>query len=299
MNRIMSKNKLRITMQLSLATLNHDEELALLYEGGVRYLCVPPEFYDQGEAKVRERQAALNKLGFVIDTCHPPFGGGNQRYSLCAEDEQVRQGTIRTYQRYLRAFAWTGMRAIPIHTGGAMHPAAGPKALARLTDTLKRLLPVARDSGVILALENTFYDNPCPFSDALSPSGVEEKYINDDCVMLRNYVSGWNDSHIRVCHDVGHSVLYGHRLEEDLNVLFPLTALYHVHGNDCMADWHWNIGQGSYPWETLRKHFEKHPYVDPIYDEVLSDPDARRCEILDTPAQIIQLHRQADRVLNG
>ena len=286
---------LSITMGVPMDILRSPAEMERLAAAGVRYLCVPPAFYDQAEGAVREQNRRLTELGFCIDTCHPPFGGGNQPNSLCAEEEDVRRETIRTYARYLRAFAWTGVRAIPVHTGGAMHPAGGPKALERLTDTLRRLLPAARESGVILALENTFYANPCPFSDAPDPSGVEAEYINDDCRMLRRYVEEWSDPNIKICHDAGHSLLYGHELAEDLEALFPLTVLYHIHDNDGVHDSHWNVGEGVFPWESFTAYLRGHgghPW--PMYDEVLAD---RSGWIRPDTEQIISFFRQAVQTL--
>lgn len=290
---------LNLSMQISLDTLLDDRKMERLRSEGLVFLAAPVGFFDLGQEKVCERWRRLKGMGFRIDTCHPPFGGGNQRYSLCAEDEAIRADAVETYQRYLHAFGWAQVRAVPIHTGGAMHPTAGAKALDRLTDSLSRILPVARDSGVILALENTFYSNPCPFSDAKSPSGVQEAFLNDDCAMLRDYVENWQDPLIRVCHDVGHSVLYGRRLEEDLECLWRLTALYHAHDNDGVSDLHWNIGRGRFPWPTLRKHFCEHPYAEPIFDEVLNDPDEEVRKSLQDAERIVRLYREAVAALNG
>jgi len=286
---------LAITMGVPLNVLLNRSDMALLAQAGIRYLCPPCSFYEMGEERVREEDRALREAGFTIDTCHPPFGGGNQPNSLCAEDEDVRRETVRTYTRFLRACGWTGVRAVPVHTGGAMHAAGGPKALDRLTDTLRQILPAARDSGVILALENTFYPNPCPFSDAPDPSGVSEEMINDDCAMLRRYVDEWSDPNIMICHDAGHSLLYGHDLFADLDALADRTALYHIHDNDGVRDVHWNVGEGVFPWARFTAFLRGrggHPW--PLYDEVLADKSGW---MTPTAGQIVGFFRQAQKTL--
>ena len=293
------KTKLSVTMEPGLSSILSDEDMEALRAAGLKYLALPAAFYDLGEEKVRARWEILARMGFVADTCHPPFGGGNQKNSLCAEDEAVRAQTIETYRHYIRAFKWTGMRAIPVHTGGAMHPAGGKKALARLTDTLRQILPDAKDSHVILALENTFYMNPCPFSDAKNPSGIDQKYINDDCAMLRDYVRAFGDENVRICHDAGHSILFGNDLTHDLSCLWADTVLYHLHYNDGVDDLHFNVGAGAFPWDTLRAFFREHPPVCPVYDEVLNDPDKAMVAVLKRPDRVIHYYRQACETLNG
>lgn len=292
-------NSIQISMEPSFDTMLDDRQMESLMAAGITSLAVPVSFYDLGEQRVKQRWATLRRMGFVADTCHPPFGGGNQPNSLCAEDEAVRQKTVETYSHYLRAFEWTGVRAIPVHTGGAMHRAGGKAALARLTDTLEKILPIAKDSGVILALENTFYSNPCPFFDAPNPSGVQEKYINDDCAMLHDYVCAYDDDNIRICHDAGHSILFGNDLMHDLECLYDKTVLYHLHDNDGVEDLHMNIGEGVFPWATLKAFFKTHPPVAAVYDEVLNDADAGLRKVVKRLDRIVAYHRQADGILNG
>ncbi len=288
-----------LSITIPLEVLMDRAEMERIAAAGIRYLCVTPSFYDLGEARVREKAAELSALGLVIDTCHPPFGGGNGANSLCAEDEAVRQETIRTYTHYIRTFGWTGVRAIPVHTGGCMHPAGGPKSLDRLTDTLRQLVGPARESGVLLALENTFYANPCPFTDAPDPSGVDEERINDDCSMLRRYVEEWADPNIRVCHDIGHSMLYGHRLMEDLEALAPLTVLYHIHDNDGVRDCHWNVGEGCLPWKDFTAFLNaRGEYPWPLYDEALSERYEEN-KSLSVTDRIIRGFRLAVKTLEG
>jgi sugar phosphate isomerase/epimerase len=292
------EDRFPICMEVSVDTLKSDAELAALRVQGIKYLSVKPAFYDLDEQTVKERFRRLTALGFVVDTCHPPYGGGNHQNSVCAEDETVRQTSIAMWRHYLRAFSMTGMRAVPLHTGGAMNAAGGKKALGRLTDTLEKILPEAKKSGVIIALENTFFENPCPFSDAPNPSGIDFTYINDDCEMLRAYVEKWDDANIRVCHDVGHSMLYGHSVGKDMDTLSPLTVLYHIHDNDGVRDRHWNVGDGVFPWQTLVDKLLKNDFRLPLYDEVLSDKNAVLKPMKLLPEQVAAHFSRARSVIN-
>lgn len=290
---------LNVSMEVSLQSIMRNEDLDFFRENGLKYLAIPFSFYDQDPQVIKERSAEIRNRGFVFDTCHPPFGGGNQRNSLCAEDEKIRQETIVTYTYYIQKFSETGMRAIPVHTGGAMHPAGGRKALDRLTDTLTRLLPEAEKTGVILALENTFYSNPCPFTDAPNPSGVDSKYINDDCEMLVKYVQEWNSPWIKICHDVGHSLLFGHRIQEDLPVLAPLTVLYHIQDNDGIEDRHWNVGEGILPWKLLHDSLVERNFEYALFDEVLCEKNPALQLSMREPAQLIGYYKRAFETINA
>lgn len=290
---------LNVTMAIPQDMLLNDQQMEFLKENGVLDLAIPYQFYDMEPGEIYQRGLELLGRGFRFNTCHPPFGGGNDENSLCAETEEVRQRTIETYTHYIRLFALTGMKVIPVHTGGAMHPAGGKKALERLTDTLEKLLPEAKKTGVILALENTFYANPCIFSDAPKPSGIQEKYINDDCRMLADYVRGWNSPWIRACHDVGHSQLYGNNPAEDLAALAPLTALYHIQDNEGVYDQHFNVGVGNYPWPMLRQKLQAEGCDAVLFDEVLNDPDPEMRKILWRSDRIVHYRRQAEAVMNA
>lgn len=288
-----------LSIEVPVETLLKDEELLALKEGGIAFLAVLPAFYDLQPDVIRERARVIEQMGLCIDTCHLPFGGGNSKHSVCAEDEAVRHETITMWRHYLDLFSLTGMRAVPMHTGGAMHPAAGLCAMESLTDTLRQVLPNARRSGVIIALENTFYPNPCPFSDAKNPSGVAQKYLNDDCAMLNAYVTQWAEVHIRVCHDVGHSLLFGNSIETDLKALRPLTALYHIHDNDGIEDRHWNVGEGVFPWRKLVNAWAEDGYASPVFNEVIRGKSIAREDAARTPKRNLAYYQDALRVLNA
>ena len=289
--------ELSIAMEPAVDTLLCDEQLELLRQAGITVLAVPPSFYDLEPALIRQRFGVLTRMGFQIDTCHPPYGGGNHANSLCAEDEQVRQAAIAMWQHYLRRFALTGMRAVPVHTGGAMHPMAGEKAMDRLTDSLRHILPDAKASGVVLALENTFYENPCPFSDAKRPSGIAQERLNDDCGMLGAEVMQWREPAIRICHDTGHSVLFGHTLEADLAQLAQLTVLYHIHDNDGIHDRHWNVGEGCFAWQTLVDSLVERAFPYPLYDEVLGEKDTSLKAVIKQPERVAAHYLAAQKVI--
>lgn len=293
------QGSLKISMEVSVDTLLSDRDLEGLREQGLRFLAIPPEFYDLDEAVVRQRYQRLMALDFCIDTCHPPYGGGNRPHSMCSELDDIRLSSIAMWKHYLQKFSLTGMRAVPLHTGGGMHPAGSKKALERLTDSIGQILPEAKKSNVIIALENTFFQNPCPFSDAPNPSGVQERFINDDCQMLADYVTAWHDPLIRVCHDIGHSNIFGHQVQTDMDILSPLTALYHVHDNDGMNDCHWNVGEGRLPWDIVVNKLVKNGYAFPLYDEVLGEADPELKPLLKQPRRVSFHYQEAQKTLEA
>ena len=286
-----------LSMEVSTQSLFDAQALETYRAVGIRYLAVQPDFYDLPDKEIITCHQHLMALGFVIDTCHPPYGGGNRVNSVSAEDEDIRRASVEMWKHYLKRFALTGLRAVPMHTGGVMHSSGSLKARDRLTDTLEHILPEAEKSGVIVALENTFFENPCPFSDAPKPSGVTEKYINDDCAMLLRYVQLYNHPNLGICHDVGHSNLYGRDVETDLNILSTHTVLYHIHDNDGIADRHWNVGDGSFPWKILLDTLSTNQYSFPLYNEVLGAkmPDVK--PLLKRPDIVASNYAQAKAAL--
>lgn len=276
-----------VAMDATLELLLQDAGLDALAAQGITALSVPYAFYDLEEATVRERAAALQSRNLRVVTCHLPYGANNNRFSPCAEEDAVFSETIGTWRRYLHRFAWTGMHSTPMHTGGCMHPAVPPRLRDRLTQALEAIVPVARESGVIVALENTFYPNPPAFSGMGTEPVAPYRHLNDDCAMLADYVKGWNDPAVRICLDVGHTNIFGHTVMPDLKVAAPHAALLHLHDNDETSDQHVAPGLGTIPWQAVARHLQTIGYRDAIYAEIHKDPDPQNARAIHTPEVLV------------
>ena len=87
------------------------------------------------------------------------------------------------------------------------------------------------DPGVTVCLENVFEETP---------------------EMLLEIVGGINDSHLRICLDVGHVNAYSAvSAEKWVTMLAPFIAHFHIHDNSGAADTHSVPGEGSMPLKQL------------------------------------------------
>lgn len=284
-----------IAMDATMEMLLDDAALDALASHGITHLSVPFALYDLDIPQLQSRAQALKSRGLRVITCHLPYGANNREHSTCAEDDAVFGQTIAMWQHYLRRFAYTGLVATPMHTGGCMHPALPSRLRDRLTDTLSQLLPIAQASGVIIALENTFYPNPPGFSGMDGAPIGDFPRLNDDCALLAEYVKGWNHPNIQACLDVGHTNIFGHDVMTDMKLLTPYLSLLHLHDNDGTRDAHYTPGQGTIPWPEVAQQLKAIDYQGALYAEILNDPDPQiAAQGMTLPRLVAAMHTTRD-----
>lgn len=216
---------------------------------GVRQLSIAPQaFMNRTEAE--RLRDALAEDGMTAATSHPPFGSFNEPFSTLRQDPAGLKEDLEWLKKFLLRCGILGVKAIPLHTGGAMLPKAQRWEIASARRYVEALLPAAERAGVIIAVENTNHATPLGFYPGVE--GAVELNRNlwefDDTNRILDFVHSFDSPFVKICYDTGHSHLLGKMLP-DLDAFLPDVALFHIHDNDGAGnDSHTQPGYGNTPW---------------------------------------------------
>lgn len=222
---------------------------------GFRQLSVSPREFMDGYT--REDAVQLRELleadGLTAVTSHPPFGSFNEPFSTLRQDPEGLHRDLEWMKEYIIRCGLLGVKAIPLHTGGAMLPRAQRWETESARRYVEALLPAAEDAGVIIAIENTNHATPIGFY----PGMTEQVPLNrniwefDDTHRILDFVHSFRHPLVKICYDTGHSHLLG-RMLPDLDAFHDDIALFHIHDNDGAGnDSHTQPGYGNTPWRAF------------------------------------------------
>lgn len=236
--------------------LRNPADRALYRELGVKEISIShlafmkPEHTRDSAKELRELLAAD---GLTASTCHPPFGSFNGAFSPLRQSPKGRADDLAWMKEFIIRCGLTGVRAIPLHTGGGMLPDAKDWETESVRQYVAELLPTAEEAGVILAIENTNHATPTGFYPGVDgPVALDRNLWKfDDTEKILDFVHGFSSPFVRICYDVGHSHLLG-RMKEDLDAFLPDTVMFHLHDNDGVGnDAHIQPGYGNADWRAV------------------------------------------------
>ncbi len=140
-------------------------------------------------------------------------------------------------------------------------------------DSLEKLLPVAEQDGVTIALENV-WSPPCTAD------------------MLTRIMKHFNSDNLGLCYDSGHAFIFGHGNNDPekscaklswkcppanipwdndmLKKMLPWIVNCHLHDNHGFDDEHLMPGQGLIDWETLIPELLSAPRLKCVQSEVIA-----------------------------
>lgn len=181
---------------------------------------------------VRQEAACeiLSCVGVRIMTMHSPFS------EPCALEHPERSKRLAAVDRMARCLRFCGPRKI---CRLVVHPCNRTCSDARLIRdnlcrSIEELLPVARQSGVVLCLENM---------PPYHPFGSKPEEVG-------GIIEQFGDPYLRVVFDVGHA-----NMTRDAAGVFdglrPFIAHTHLHDNSGDRDLHLPPGYGTAPWPEL------------------------------------------------
>lgn len=224
------------------------------------------------DGRTREDAAKLRELleadGLRAVTSHPPFGSFNESFSTLRQDPAGLAEELEWMKEFILRCGLLGVKAIPLHTGGAMLPRAQRWETECARRYVEALLPAAEQANVIIAIENTNHATPIGFY----PGMTEQVPLNrniwefDDTQRILNFVHSFNSPFVRICYDTGHSHLLGKMLP-DLDAFHDDIALFHIHDNDGAGnDSHTQPGYGNTPWREFFAKIADLPHA-PLFVE--------------------------------
>ncbi|MBO1438433.1 sugar phosphate isomerase/epimerase family protein [Meiothermus sp. CFH 77666] len=176
---------------------------------------------------------------------HGPYDG----LWMASSDPFVRRMIAERYKRALEFAAELGATHMVIHSPFLFfgHPqmAHAPsnglqRELEFVHDTLETVLPLARNLGLTLVIENIRDTNP-----------------NALLALVRSF----NSEHVRLSLDVGHAYLMqqigGPSPDQWVQEAGNLLGHLHLQDNDGLLDRHWPPGEGRLHWRALFQALSK------------------------------------------
>ncbi|BCS52473.1 sugar phosphate isomerase/epimerase [Geobacter sp. SVR] len=174
-------------------------------------------------------QARLLHTAGLATTIHAPFLDLNPG----ALDHTIREATRLRFRQTFQAARILQPRAIVFHPGYD-DLRYGDKRMAWLENSVdfwREFIPIAREIGCTIAVENIFEKEPSTLHALLET-------VDDPC--------------FRHCFDVGHWNMFTTVTMEDwFAELGPFLAEVHVHDNHGQADEHLPLGEGEIDFDLL------------------------------------------------
>lgn len=180
----------------------------------------------------------LSDFGLSAGSVHLPFYPSvpelieeNARWSLIASTAEARQAALTASADGLFAAAKLGAACGVLHLGW-QKDAWNDHSEGWAREAVAALIPVARQAGVKLLLENIISDGTrigrlMQLLDEIDP-----------------------EREVGLCVDLGHAHVEGDVVEE-LHLALPRLHHLHVHDNDGCNDAHLAPGQGTIPWPEV------------------------------------------------
>lgn len=197
----------------------------------------------------------VRDYGLVIDNIHVPYENSNDLWS---ESELVRKAIVD------RCISWLNDCAEHKIPRMVMHISKGselPEPNMYGIESMKRILKVAEELNVIVAVENTRRND----------------YLNLIFSEIHSKSLGF-------CYDSSHDWLYSMEKAELLKRLGEKLATIHLSDNDGIKDRHWVPKSGIVDWNKIIKALMDANYTGCLFLEVY--PDGRDCDL--TPQEFLR-----------
>ena len=155
--------------------------------------------------------------------------------------EESREQVIKCHQKAIRAAGIMGCKYLVIHPAlpyGWLEELSKENVYDITAERFLKLLPFAKNEGVILCIENM------PFRKMHSFSTIEE---------IKNIVERVNDPYMKVCFDTGHCFYIGEDHYNAVKLLGGKIACLHVHDDIHRQDRHLMPFQGEINWYGFTK----------------------------------------------
>ncbi|HEX7387717.1 MAG TPA: sugar phosphate isomerase/epimerase family protein [Castellaniella sp.] len=213
----------------------------------------PPHLdVEASESERRELKAYMRGEGLSFTSLNLPSLDTN----LASPFAYTREYTIALFQKALILAADLGAPRLVTVPGrvNPLLPCPPTRSHAILRDTIGALIPLARNLGVKLAIENV------PF--AALPH----------CRDIREFLDEMNDGTLCACYDVANAHFAGESPSTGIAELNTRIELVHC-SDTTRSGWrHDPIGRGNVPFELLKDALQAHGYCGPILMEIIA-PD--------------------------
>ena len=168
------------------SNLSIGERFALAAEAGLDGLQIP-SFKSQAEAEAAGQAAADN--GLQVSSV---MGGTHWKLPLSSTNEEVRVSGVEGIRHALRVAKWAETDCVLVVPGVVDEDTSYQAAYELAGKSIRELVPLAEELGVIMALENVWN------KFLLSP------------LETRDFIDGFDSPMVQAYFDVGNILLYGY-----------------------------------------------------------------------------------------
>ena len=163
-------------------------------------------------------------------------------------DVEIRKKSIAKVQSAIRFISELGGKVIVVHPTGSVDPNAKPHDSFTFGETVKyigesvyELSETAKECGIQIALENL-------------PSKPEWGWIVrplESMQQLRSFLQAFDDKHVGICMDVGHTRLSDLDVGEQVRIAGDRLFALHIQDGDGPLDCHRPPGQGVIDFDSF------------------------------------------------
>ena len=247
--------------------IQHDNRmetaLALTKEAGFKYVSIgfgsSLVFHRDGwEKEILRIKKLLDDLGLKCALTHLPY------HNLTVNSDVVDRVMDEAIKRAIKATAMLSADRTVHHTRTyylGVGLADKEKSKRDNLSAIRELIPIAREAGVILAIENlpNFRNYP------LYPNNHED---------LLDIFCELDDPTIGICWDFGHGLMSDNDQVEALTKIGKNLKVTHIHDNFKDDDRHLIPGIGVMDWKTLMPLLKKIGYNGPLMLELVYPDDS-------------------------
>ncbi len=193
-------------------------------------------YFDHRNAfEVDQLITRLSETGVRAHSIHSPFGSG---WDISSPDDEVHERGVDGLIESIELANVLGAQRVIVHASDKISNGRH-RRVERARGVLREVGVVARESGVMLALEN------------LPPD-----YIGYEPAELEMLLDGTDPEAVAVCFDSGHANLSGQFIEF-ADALLPRSVIMHLHDNNGGSDEHKFPGEGIIDWRQFSKSCRK------------------------------------------
>lgn len=222
------------------------------------------------------KRALLASSGAVVYQTHAP-------YPIYTGDKEKDAAMLVNLEKSIEATALLGAKYMVVHPAKPpIYRYAFCKPLRKAINMklLSALLPTLKKHGVVLAIENMFFEDKKGIHPTACSRGDE----------MLDYLSTLNDPHFTTCYDSGHANLIYHdggiKLIEELG---ENISVCHLHDDFGVYDDHLIPGEGKIDWVKLLTALKKTGFRGPLnYETHYADGTQTLKELL---ARLEKLHQ--------
>ncbi len=208
---------------------------------------------DDWKEEILKIKKKLDEFGLSCIQTHLPY------YNLLISAEEKDEAMEEAIKHCIKATGMLGAKYTAFHPRSSVnYDCSAIRSFKENKKDIESYIPVAKESGVIIALENL------PIFPGIPKHRFYSWHYDDLCFLADSL----NSENIGICWDFGHAHLTGINHETALEVVGKRLVCTHIHNNFEDSDRHLLPDAGNIEWEKLMDVLKKTDYRGPLTLEV-------------------------------